>query len=76
MTDKELQEILKEKIERGDCFNKQILTVLFNYKNSGGQQETAIKLTEQLVIDFSCNETLRDRAYAYSILLPAGVTLK
>lgn len=66
MTDKELQEILKEKIEQGDCFNTEyflIQNILFDYKISGGQQETAKKLIEQLAVDFSSDETLQDRAY-------------
>lgn len=63
MTDKELQEILIEKIEQGDCFNIQIRTILLDFKNSGGEQETAKKLLEQLAIDFSNDETLRDSAY-------------
>lgn len=63
MTDTGLQEILKEKIEQGDCFNKQVQNILFEYKISGGQQETAKKLIEQLAVDFSSDETLQDRAY-------------
>ncbi len=63
MTDNELQEILKEKIEQGDCHNKQVQDILLDYKNSGGQQETAIKLVEQLVVDFSGNRDLQDDVY-------------
>lgn len=63
MTDTELQEILKEKIEQGDCFNKQLQNILLEYKISGGQQETAQKLIEQIAVDFSNDETLLDRAY-------------
>lgn len=63
MTDNELQETIKGKIEQGDCFNKQIQNVLFNYKLSGGQQETAKELIEQLAVDFSDDEVLQDRAY-------------
>ncbi|UUC44751.1 hypothetical protein [Flavobacterium cerinum] len=63
MTDKELQEILKEKIEQDDCFNKDIQKILLDFKDSGGEQETAKKLVEQLAIDFSNDETLRDNAY-------------
>ncbi len=63
MTDKELQNILIEKIEEGDCFNIEIQTILSDFKNSGGEQENAKKLLEQLAIDFSNDETLRDRAY-------------
>lgn len=63
MTDKELQKILKEKIKQGDCFNKQVQNILFEYKISGGQQETIKKLLEQLAVDFSFDETLQDRTY-------------
>lgn len=63
MTDKELQEKLKARIELGDCFNKQIQNILFAYKISGGQQETAKKIIEQLAISFSKDETLQNRAY-------------
>lgn len=44
MTDNELKEILKEKIEHDDCYDKEIQDILLDYKISGGQQETAIKL--------------------------------
>lgn len=63
MTDNELLEILKEKIEQDDCFNKQIQNILFDYKISGGQQETAKKIIELIAFDFSNDETLQDRAY-------------
>jgi len=63
MTDNELQEILKEKIEQGDCLNKSVQQILLDYKQSGGQQETAWKLMEQIAIDLSDDETLQDRAY-------------
>jgi len=63
MTDTELREILKEKIAQGDCFNEQIRNILFEYKISGGQQETAKKLLEQLAVNFSGDEDLQDRLY-------------
>ena len=63
MTDNELQEILKEKIEQGDCYNKQVQGILYDYKISGGQQETAIKLIEQLAVDFSSDQDLQDNVY-------------
>ena len=63
MTDKELQEILKEKIQQGDFFNKQIQSVLSDFINSGGQQEAAQKILEQLAIDFLGNKILQDSTY-------------
>ena len=63
MTNKELHEVLKEKIKQGDCFNRQIQNILFEFKNVGGQQKTAKKIIEQLAVDFSSDETLQDRAY-------------
>ena len=63
MTGNKLQEILKQKIEQGDCFNKEIQNILFDYKISGGPPETARKIVEQLEVDFSSNEVLQDRVY-------------
>lgn len=63
MTIEELYEVLKKNIKQGDCFNKEIQDILFNFKNSGRQQETAQKLVERLAVDFSDDETLQDRAY-------------
>lgn len=63
MTNNELFYVLKNSIEQGGCFNKEIQNILFDFKNSGGQQETAQKLVEQLVVNYSDDETLQDRAY-------------
>lgn len=63
MTDHELHKILKEKIEQGDCFNKQIQAILLDYKISGGQQQTAKEMIEQLAVGYSNDEILQDRTY-------------
>lgn len=63
MTDNELQNRLKEKIKQGNCFHKQVQAILCDYRDSGGKQETAIKLIEQLAIDFSGDEILHANAY-------------
>ncbi len=63
MTDKELQKTLREKIEHGDCFNKEVQNILIDYKNSGGQQEDAEKLVEQLAVNFSSDEIFQYKTY-------------
>ncbi len=63
MTDNELKEILKEKIVQDHCYDKEIQDILLAYKNSGGQQETAIKLVEQLAVDFSNDYDLQNGVY-------------
>ncbi|AWH84710.1 hypothetical protein HYN59_06060 [Flavobacterium album] len=63
MTDRELFEILKERIEQGDCRTEQVSAILSEYKNSGGKQETAESLAEELVAVFSGDEELQERAY-------------
>ncbi|HRB70885.1 MAG TPA: hypothetical protein PK776_03465 [Flavobacterium sp.] len=63
MTENELQKIVKAKIAQGDCLNTSVQQILLDYKQSGGQQETARKLIEQVAVDLSDDETLRDRAY-------------
>ncbi len=73
MTDENLHEILKKIIEKGNyyyqaieqlnSFNKQIHDILFDYKNSGGQQEAAQKIVEQIALTVSNNETQEDVAH-------------
>lgn len=63
MTYGELFEVLKKNIEQGDSFNKEIQNILLEFKKSGGQQETAMKLVERLAVDYSDDATLQDRAY-------------
>ncbi|RZJ69029.1 MAG: hypothetical protein EOO45_14035 [Flavobacterium sp.] len=63
ITDPELFEILKREINEGDCLTEKVSTILLAYKNSGGEQENAEKLAEELAAAFSADEDLHERAY-------------
>ena len=63
MTDERLIKTLNKYIETGDCFTKEVQSVLIEYRNLGGKQEVAQKLVEQIAIGYSDNEVFQDRAY-------------
>ena len=63
MTDAQLINILYKQIEQGDCFTKEIQSILVEYRDSGGKQKVAQKLVERIAFDYSGNETFQDRAY-------------
>ena len=77
MTNEELFEVLKLHIKKGDCLTNEVSNILSVYKNSGGGQETAKELAEELARIFSDDEDLLERAYdVYDIVTgwcPSGL---
>ena len=50
-------------VEQGDCFNYNTRDLLNEYKHSGGKQDKAQQLVEQLAASYEHHEYLQDRAY-------------
>jgi hypothetical protein len=63
MTDNEFLKNIREEIEQGQGFSKKVQIFLIFYKNSGGQQETAKRLVEDLAEKLSENVNLQNKAY-------------
>ncbi len=63
MTNEQLKYQLKTQIEQGDCFNKHVWQILIDFKNAGGEQESAKQILEQLAAHYANNETLQDRTH-------------
>ena len=64
MTEEQLIKTLDKYIKRGDSeWLKEVQLVLIEYRDSGGKQEIAQKLVEQIALGYSNNEVFQDRAY-------------
>lgn len=50
-------------MENDSGFSKEIQSILITFKNTGGQQETAKRLVEELVTELSESENSQDKAY-------------
>jgi len=60
MTDEKLFENLKHLVVHNNCFTSEMIEVLIEYKNSGGQQENAKIFVERLRTCFVDNECKDD----------------
>ncbi len=63
MTNEKFIEIIRHYIQKGECHINKERAILLEFKSSGGKQETAQKLVEELASSLSDNEKLQDRAY-------------
>ncbi|OED48101.1 hypothetical protein AB832_00395 [Flavobacteriaceae bacterium (ex Bugula neritina AB1)] len=63
MTNKKFIEIVQQYITEGNDHIHKERELLLDFKNSGGKQEVAQKLLEELAEELSDNETLQDRVY-------------
>lgn len=60
MTDKELKTTLEKCVKQGNCFTTEVRDILIVYKNSGGLQEKAQEILEQIKIDSQNKEATQD----------------
>lgn len=63
MTNKEFIALVQEYIAEGNHHLNKDRDILLEFKKSGGTQEVAQKLLEELAFNLSDNETLQDRVY-------------
>lgn len=63
MTAEKFLEIIQQYINEGNCHIQKEHEMLLEFKKSGGKQETAQKLLEELALKYSENETMQDRVY-------------
>ena len=63
MKDREFIKIVQEYIEEGNNSLAEEYEFLLKFKNSGGKQDVAKKLLEELALSLSNNEILQDRVY-------------
>jgi len=63
MKDREFIKIVQEYIEEGNNIIAEERELLLKFKNSGGKQDVAKKLLDELALSLSNNEILQDRVY-------------
>lgn len=60
MTNTELQTALLEYVKKGNCFTTEVQKTLIKYRKSGGQQDTAKQILEDIKNTNPNNETIQD----------------